>query len=253
MTWYPAVALGLAAGVLSGLFGIGGGALMVPGMVLWLRVSQHEAHATSLAAILLIAPAALVGFALAGEVAYGAAVVLTVGAMAGAWAGAALMHRMSARRLSQVFAVLLLLVALRLILPAPPDPAGAQQPLDLARGAALLALGAGTGALSSVMGVGGGVVMVPALVLLFLFSQHVAEGTSLLVVVPTALVGALRHAGRGYTRWRLGLVLGAAGALGGVAGAQLALAMSSTWLQRLFAVLLAVTGVRMLTRPSAGR
>jgi uncharacterized protein len=244
-TWRT-LALGLAAGVLSGLFGIGGGAVMVPGLVLWLREEQHHAHATSLAAILVIAPVALAVFAQDGQVAFGPAAILTIAAIAGAWLGAGVMHRISATRLARVFGVLLLLVALRLLLPAPADPAAAAHPLDVARVAALLALGAGTGALSAVMGVGGGVVLVPVLVLLFEFSQHVAEGTSLLVVLPSALVGALRHADRGYTRWRLGWLLGAGGVLGAFAGAQIALTLSSIWLQRLFALLLAVTGARML-------
>jgi len=242
-------ALGLGAGVLSGLFGVGGGIVIVPGLVLLLRVQQHVAHATSLAAILLIAPAALVGFIGEGAVEYVAAALLTAGSVVGAWAGAALLHRLSADRLRQIFAVFLLVLAVRLALPAGAAVSG-ESHLDALAVAGLFALGLLAGALSALLGVGGGIVMVPALVLLFGFGQHLAEGTSLLVIVPTALVGAARHGGRGYTNWRLGLLIGLCGVAGGLVGAQTALAFSPRTLQVLFAVFVAVTGAWMLV---AGR
>lgn len=241
--------LGVGAGVLSGLFGVGGGIVIVPGLVLLLRVEQHVAHATSLAAILLIAPAALIGFVREGAVDYRAAALLAAGAVLGALAGAGLLHRLSANRLRQVFAVFLLVTAVRLAVPTS-AASGGEPDLHAMALAGLLALGLLAGALSALLGVGGGIVMVPALVLLFGFGQHLAEGTSLLVIVPTALVGAVRHDGRGYTDWRLGSVVGLGGIAGGVIGAQTALALSSRTLQVLFALFVAAIGVQMLV---AGR
>lgn len=222
--------------------------MIVPGLVLLMGLSQHAAHATSLASILLIAPAALVGFALDGSVAYAEAGLLAAGAIAGAFVGAGAMHRIPGRRLTQAFAVLLLLVAIRLAFPSEIGGGGTGGDLDALRIAALVGVGAGTGLLSSIMGVGGGLVSIPAMVLLFDFSQHLAEGTSLLVVIPTALVGAARHSARGYTAWRLGMLLGAGGVVAGLIGAQLALALPGAWLQAMFAVLLGGMAVRMLLR-----
>jgi uncharacterized protein len=237
--------LGVAAGVLAGLFGVGGGVVLVPGMVLLMGVAQHVAHATSLAAILVTAPAALLGFALAGNVAYAAGLAVAAGAVAGAYAGAALMHRMSAQRLRQAFAVLIVVVAVRLALPVS-GGVDAVAGGDLAALVGYAGLGLCAGVLSALMGVGGGVILVPAFVLLFGMDQHTAEGTSLLVIVPTALMGAVRHARHGYTDWRLGLPIGAGGIIGGLVGAQLALALQAVALQRLFAVFLVLTGLRML-------
>lgn len=248
--------LGSAAGLLSGLFGVGGGVVIVPGLVLLLGVAQHAAHATSLAAILLIAPAAMVGFALDGSVAYVEAALLAAAAIAGAFVGAGIMHRIPARQLTQAFAVFMLVVAARMAVPTGAGAGvlpGGFEPLAVL---ALLATGLLTGMLSSIMGVGGGLIMVPALVLLFGFPQHLAEGTSLLVVIPTALVGAVRHTARGYTDWRLGTMLGAGGVLAGLVGAQVALAVPGAWLQVAFAVLLGVMAVRMLLKartPSAAQ
>lgn len=244
--------LGVGAGFLSGLFGVGGGIVIVPGLVLLLRVEQHMAHATSLAAILLIAPAALVGFIGEGAVDYGAAALLTAGSVLGAWAGAGVLHRLSAILLRRVFAVFLLVLAVRLALPSAAT-AGGVPDLHALAVAGLLVLGLLAGVLSALMGVGGGIVMVPALVLLFGFGQHLAEGTSLLVIVPTALVGALRHDDRGYTNWPLGLLVGLCGVAGGVVGAQIALTLASRSLQVLFAVLVAATGAAMLVAGRAQR
>lgn len=240
--------LGAVAGVMSGLFGVGGGTVLVPGLVLLLGLAQHHAHATSLAAIILTAPAAAIGFALDDAVSWPAAVVLACGAVAGAYAGAAIMHRLSPTRLRVAFAVLILLAAARLLISVDLKAGDVQPALDPALLGGLLLLGLAAGILSSVMGVGGGVIMVPAMVLLFGFGQHVAEGTSLLVIVPTAITGAWRHTRNGYTAWRLGLLLGLGGVLGGLLGAQIALSLSAQWLQRLFALLLVVTGVRLLRR-----
>lgn len=239
------VPLGLAVGVLSGLFGVGGGALAVPGL-LWLGFTQHAANATSLAAIVLVATAAAVPFSLEGAVHLQAALVLLAGSLAGVSLGAGLMHRLPERALRLTFAVFLILAAVRLLVGIEVGHDGHVPVLSVWHLVTLLAVGLATGALSAVLGVGGGIVLVPALALGFDFSQHAAEGTSLAVIVPTALLGAFRHTRRGYTHWRTGLTLGGAGVAGGVGGAMLALALDGPILQRLFAGFLVAMGLHLL-------
>lgn len=108
----------------------------------------------------------------------------------------------------------------------------------------LVGLVAGTVAAS--LGVGGGVVFVPALVIFFSFDQHLAQGTSLAVIVPTALVGTWVHARAGRVVWRHALPMGVAGIAGGIAGGAIALALDDAVLRRLFAVMLVLTAIRML-------
>lgn len=245
------LALGLGAGLLSGLFGIGGGTVLVPGLILLLGLSQHHAHATSLAAIILTATAALVPFARGGSVAFAAGGVIAAGALLGAYLGAGLMRRVSARRLRQAFAVVALAVAVQLIAGGDSESGGVAAPLDLLRLTGLAGLGLATGVLSALMGVGGGLIMVPGMVLLLGFSQHTAEGTSLLVIVPTALTGALRHSRSGFTHWRLSALIGVGGMVGGVVGGRLALALAGAALQRLFGVFLVAVAVRLLVSSRA--
>ncbi len=243
-----ALTLGLAAGVMAGLFGVGGGIVLVPGLVL-LGIGQHRAHATSLAAIIVTAPAALLPFAAEGAVSWPAAAALAAGALAGAVGGADAMKRIPAGRLRLVFGIFMVLVAVRLVLPGGGgDAAAPAVALGVGAVVGLGLTGVATGLLSALLGVGGGVVMVPAMVVGFGFSQHVAEGTSLAVIVPTAVVGAWRHSRNGYTLWRVGLTVGGGGIAGGLAGGTLAQQLPADVLQGAFAILLVVAGVRLIRR-----
>lgn len=108
----PLALVGMAAGLLSGLFGVGGGTVMVPAMVLTLGIGQHRAQATSLAAIVPIAIVGAVIFGAADSLDLPAALLLAVGSLVGVQAGARLMHRLSAEWLSRIFGVFLLVLAI---------------------------------------------------------------------------------------------------------------------------------------------
>ncbi|CAN5379446.1 hypothetical protein BH23ACT9_BH23ACT9_34710 [soil metagenome] len=247
------LALGAGAGLMAGLFGVGGGVVLVPGLVLLARMPQHQAHATSLAAIIVTAPFALAPFAVQDAVSWPAAAALAAGALAGAIGGADVMKRIPAAGLRRLFGGFMLLIALRLLIPVG-DSAVADAGVALGTGVIIgLALtGLATGLLSALMGVGGGVVMVPAMVVGFGFGQHLAEGTSLAVIIPTAIAGAWRHTRNGYTQWRTGLTVGAGGAAGGLFGGTLAQLLAADVLQAAFAVLLVVTSLRLLRGDRGG-
>lgn len=109
-------AVGAAAGVLSGLFGVGGGILMVPAMVVLLAFGQARAQATSLAAIVPIAAVGALIFGRADSVDLVAALLLSAGSLLGVQAGARLMHRLSDERLTLIFGIFLVIVALTMLL-----------------------------------------------------------------------------------------------------------------------------------------
>ncbi len=110
-----ALLVGLAGGVLSGFFGVGGGIVLVPLLILAMRFDQHSAHATSLAAIFLIAVSAFLGYWTADAVDILVGIALGVGGMVGSVFGANLMHRMSPNRLRAVFAGALIVAGLRMV------------------------------------------------------------------------------------------------------------------------------------------
>ena len=109
------IAVGAAAGLLSGLFGVGGGIVLVPAMVLLIGFGQHRAQATSLAAIVPIAAVGAYLFGRADSVDFVAAALLVAGSLLGVQAGARVMHGMTDARLTRVFGIFLLIVALGML------------------------------------------------------------------------------------------------------------------------------------------
>lgn len=103
-----------------------------------------------------------------------------------------------------------------------------------------------TGILSAVFGGGGGQISIPFMILVLGLSQHVAEGTSLFVIVPTAAVGALAHSRRGFVHWSPAFWLGAAGVLGAAGGALLAVRTDELILRRLYAAFVLYAAFRFL-------
>ena len=115
-----------------------------------------------------------------------------------------------------------------------------------------IAVGFAAGAIAGMLGVGGGVLFVPALVL-FLGLAHVdAEATSLLAIVPVALVGAWRQHGYGNLRLRDGIVVGALAAPGALGGVALANLVPERALELGFAVLLVGAATQLVRKPAKG-
>jgi uncharacterized protein len=110
---------------------------------------------------------------------------------------------------------------------------------------ALVAFGALAGVASGLLGVGGGTLIVPFLVLAAGFGQHAAEATSLLVILPTAIVGSITLHRRGVGDLGLALRFGLVGALGAFLGAELALALPASTLKIVFAVFVGLVGIRL--------
>jgi uncharacterized membrane protein YfcA len=119
-------------------------------------------------------------------------------------------------------------------------------PDQLVELAELVVIGLAAGFLAGLLGVGGGVLMVPAMVLLLGFDQHVAQGTSLLVIIPAALTGSYTHYRNGRLVLRDAAFLAAGGVIGAVVGSVFALSMEDQLLRRLFAGFLLISGVRIL-------
>ena len=109
----------------------------------------------------------------------------------------------------------------------------------------LAAFGLFTGAAAGLLGVGGGVLLVPFLTLAVGLSQHSAEATSLVVVLPTAVAASLELRRRGVGELPTALRFGVVGAFGAVGGALLALALPGATLRVVFAVFLGLVGLRL--------
>jgi uncharacterized membrane protein YfcA len=239
--------IGLTAGLFATLFGVGGGIVMVPMLVLLLGFDPKVATATSLAAIIVTASVGVLSHGLLGNVAWGYAVLIGLPAVAGLLGGLWIKDRISSRALTLAFAALLIVVAIWLAV-EPVEDNGAELALDPARGAAVAVLGLVAGSLAGLFGVGGGILFVPALTLIVGVPQLRAEGASLLAIIPVSVLGSYRQNQAGTVRWRAALIMGAASVLTAVAGAFLADATPPRVLRTLFAVLLVATAVQLVVR-----
>lgn len=238
---------GLGAGILSGLLGVGGGIVLVPLLVLALKWQQKTAQATALVLVSMAAVAGVITYAVAGDVAWLPALFILAGGLAGAWLGAILVQRIHAHWLQVAFGIVLIAAAVRLAWPtsstAVLDAAPAITPV---LALVFVVSGLAMGVLSALFGIGGGIVLIPILVALLDFDQKLAAGTSLAVMIPIALLGAIRLSRPGLTQWSVGVRIGLGGIVGGVIGAQLAVRLPTEILAVVFAVLLVVVAGRMM-------
>jgi uncharacterized membrane protein YfcA len=243
---------GVAAGLSGGLFGVGGGIVLVPLLTAFFGLSQHRAHGTSLATIGATAAASLFVYGAHSNVIWGTAALVAVASVITARVGARWATRVSTHVLRRAFAILLVVVAVRLLWKAPAATGSPFESLPVAVGFDLL-LGAAVGLISGFLGVGGGGVAVPAFALVLGMSQQAAQGTSLAVVLVTAPAGALEHHRHGNVALPMVLWLALGAALGGPASSWVAQILPHEILARVFAVFLLLTGVQLWIRSRAAR
>jgi uncharacterized membrane protein YfcA len=189
--------IGLITGSLGGLVGIGGGVIVVPLMTEALKFRQHEAHGTSLVAVVFTSLVGSVIYYLYGSADITTAAVLSGMALCTVRFGARYCCFLPELQLKRYFGLFLLFIALLMILkPFLPNALAGSLP-HWVKWMVLVLLGALTGFVSGMMGVGGGSFMVPMMVLFAGIAQHTAQGISLLAMIPASTLGA-------WTFWKLG-------------------------------------------------
>jgi len=245
------IAIGLAGGLLSGMFGVGGGIVLVPLLVTFAGLDQRKAAATSLLAILPSSIAGSITYLAHGEVDVLAAAVIAAGAIVGSLIGTRLLKRLPLAWLRWGFIALLVLVAIRMLFVEPVR--GDALAFSPALAVGYIALGLVMGIASGLFGIGGGVIAVPALVALFGVSDLIAKGTSLLVMVPTSVVGTVTNSRNGLVEVRTGLIVGVAAAVASVGGSFIALGLPARLSSILFAVLLLGITVQLVWKAVRSR
>ncbi len=242
------IAIGLFAGGLSGLFGVGGGILIVPALAIFGRMQQRLAHGTSLAATAPLALAGFIGYGVAGEVDWVVAALLLAGSVVGAIVGTSLLGNIPQKWLLYGFVLLLLLTAARMMWDTP-EGLG-RESVDLATAFGLGGVGLFSGSIAGLMGVGGGIIMVPAQIILFSIPTVLAKGTSLAVIIPTAIVGTMRNLRNDNTDLRTAGVIAGAGVGASYLASLVALGLDPTTSAVLFAGLLVAAAFRLLQQRS---
>jgi len=253
---------GSAAGFLAGFFGVGGGIILVPILLYFFQsihvsslVSTHLAFGTSLLIVLFASLSSAIQYYRNGHVVWKAVLTIGLASVVGGLAGAMIAGGLEGKVLRQIFAAVVILSALRLFSETRKPKLETMPPLRIP---ALLGTGLGVGLVSSLAGVGGGVLSIPIMHSILKFPLKKALGTSSATIVITALA-----AGTGYVVKGWGNTLLPEGTLGYVdwlhalpiifgsiplaaVGAQVANKTKVTVLKRVFALFLLVVAFRML-------
>jgi uncharacterized protein len=251
LTLLPLLALGAVLGFLGGLFGIGGGIVAIPVMVLGLGIDQATAQGT---ALVMMVPNLLVGWwrysrhqpvAPLRAATLGGIAMLTTAGVAH-WAS-----RLPTATLRSLFAGFLLLLALHLLFgrqrpsnqydspPATPRLSPRYVPL----------VGVVGGSSMGLLGIGGGLVATPIFNSVFGLRQTVAQAFALALVAPSSVVALASYASAQHVDWALGLPLAAGGLFTVAAGVALAHRLPEAQMRKAFAAMLLVTSVWMLVEP----
>lgn len=247
-TLLPSMAIGLLAGLGGGLFSLGGGTLTIPLMMGWLGLSPFAARGTALAAALLPTLLSATLYARAGRVDWAVVLLVAVPAMLVTPWVAERTERLDGRRLRRWFGVVVMFGALFLVLRD-----------ELLGGMALHGVwgwlyaplvGVVEGLVAGSVGISGGPVLAPLLVLGLGMPQQLAQGCALAARIPAVITGIGENLRHGHVRLGLlpGLVLG--GLFGAWLGSRIALALPELHLRLLFAAILAVVGLRYVFAPA---
>jgi uncharacterized membrane protein YfcA len=237
------VCVGVAAGFLSGVFGIGGGILIVPGLMYAAKMDARRAHGTSLAAVLPISVASLIAYARGGNVDLVVGAWLAAGAMTGAYIGTALLAVIAKRKLAIAFSFLLVVAGVRLFFDV---SGGGRASLDVVSVVGLVLVGVATGAIAGLLGLGGGIVLVPYMTIVEGIPAVIAKGTAVAVTVPTAMVGTWRNRVNNNVDIVAALLVGIPGIVLAFAGAWVSARISDTASNVSFAVLIMIVATRTI-------
>jgi uncharacterized membrane protein YfcA len=233
----------LAIGLSLGLLGSGGSILTVPVLHYLLGQPEQAAIGGSLLVVGVIAASASLPYAFTRQVDWSKALSFGVPGMAGAWAGASLARWVPGVVQLALFAVVMLLAAWRMLASAPLAQRG-----DTPHPLAVVASGTAVGALSGLVGVGGGFLIVPALVVFAAVPMASAVGTSLVVIAMNSFTGFGKYLhvleAKGVALdFRVLLVIAAIGIAGSLLGHRIGRRLPQAALRRLFGAFLVVMGV----------
>lgn len=238
--------VGLGAGTLGSMLGVGGGIIMVPALT-FLGLPPAQIAGTSLFAVASTSVSSTAAYSRKKRINYRLGVEMAAAAIPGAVIGVLISSRISAPDFKLYFGILLMAVGIYIafrnsIL----KEKGEEGRVSLAQHGAVFAITFGAGIISSLFGVGGGIVFVPVMLLIHRMTIHTAAPTSQLTLMLTSLAGLFTHAALGHIDYLYAVALSAGAVAGAQLGARWSGSVKSTILQRVFAVVLIAVAVKFI-------
>jgi uncharacterized membrane protein YfcA len=241
------IAIGFIVGTLGTLIGAGGGFLLVPILLLLdANIAPQVVTGISLAVVFFNAASGSFAYARMGRIDYKGGIAFSIAALPGAVAGAYLTSHIPRRLFDGIFGCLMIAASVYLISTA--DAKTEERQLGTYNLWLGIAISAGIGFLSSLLGIGGGIVHVPAMTHALHFPVHVATATSHFVLSVTALAATVIHVANGTLNGQTGVIfwISIGAIVGAQAGAQLSSEVKGAWILRGLAAGLGLVGIRIL-------
>lgn len=250
-------ALGLSIGVLGTLIGAGGGWMIVPLLLFGYQFTPQQAVGTSLAVVFLNALSGSIAYMAQGRVLYFMGIGFAVATIPGAFLGAWLVQYLDPKWFSVLFGILLLFVAVflqrgeRLFLARGKTVGGTPEGFQSFRSPGMrvgMVVSFLVGVLSSLFGIGGGMIHVPFLIVVLGIPVHTATATSHFVLAITSLTGTLAFLLQNQVNLRVAAAMGLGVLIGAQGGAFLSVRMRGEPIRRILAVAVAIFAIRMILR-----
>ncbi len=251
---------GFLIAIVASLTGIGGGIFMVPVLTLLYEFVPKNAAGTSLTVIVFTAVASTLNYARQKRIFWRTGLVLASTTVPGAYLGAWLTTQLSARDLGLIFGFFLLAVAVYIISDlgnakrSGSRDAGSSQVFDLGlvKSGKTIAMGAGLsffgGLASGLLGIGGGLLVVPIMTFAMGMAIHFATATSMFTMIFTSVSGVVQHNQANQINFESALLLALGAIFGAQVGAYTSKRISSKNLRRVFGIVVIVSGLNMILK-----
>lgn len=256
MTTFLITIIGIVAGIMSGLFGIGGGIIIVPSLIAFLGMDILDANATSLAAMLLpVGILGVINYYKAGYIKLKDSLFISLGLLLGSYFGAELALSVNVHLLAKLYATFLLYVAISYI--NIPTLIGRRKEEAIVQEEQLKGhsffqfsgLGVLAGVIAGMFGKGGGLVIVPALTKFFKYKPKAATATSLAALqLPVGLPSVIVYAENGHLNLVYATLMACGIVAGALVGSKLAIKLSSATFKKIYAIFLVGVAIYMVIK-----
>ncbi|MCM8829570.1 MAG: sulfite exporter TauE/SafE family protein [Candidatus Omnitrophica bacterium] len=241
--WIEGLLTGIVAGFICGLFGMGGGSLMVPAIVYVFNLSMKQAIGTSLFVIIFSAIAALINYIRQSKVYPKLAYFIVPSGILGAQAGSFLTSRISDVLVKYIFVFIVSGFGIRMFLQEENDGGCAGKNFNKIVG---IVIGFLAGFVSGLCGVGGAVLIVPLLYIFLKVPIHTCIGTAVIAILFNAISGSIGYIVRSLVDFRIGLMLAIGSTLAAPLGARISIRSQKEKLRKIFAIVLILSGLAVL-------
>jgi uncharacterized membrane protein YfcA len=239
------VAVGLGAGTLGSMLGVGGGIIMGPALT-FMGLPPSQTAATSLFAVTSTSVSSTVAFSRQKRIDYRHGLELAAGAVPGAVLGGLISSTISEADFKLYFGILLMAVGTYIVFRSSILKEKEARKISIAQHAAIFAITFGAGIISSLFGVGGGVIFVPVMLLIHRMTIHRATATSQLTLMITSFAGIFTHALLGHPNYVYAVALSAGAVVGAQLGARWSKNAKAASLQKMLGIMLVAVAITFI-------